>query len=118
MYFSIVMDLHTRKIVGIEVSKKRNVDMMLNTIKKALTAHSEHCSKVFHSDRGIRYANHMVGDWLKDLGVEQSMSGKGNGYNNAHMESFFHTYKSEFYYTEPFRSFLEFKRKTTKYVRF
>jgi transposase InsO family protein len=117
-YFSTVMDLFSRKIVGIEISRTRNADMVLNTIRKALAAHPEHCTEIFHSDRGVEYANHMVDDQLNNLGICQSMSGKGNCYDNAHMESFFHTYKSELYYAEPFRSYLEFKRKTTRYIRF
>ena len=118
MYFSTVMDLYTRKIVGIEISKRRNADMVLNTIKKALASHPDQCPDIFHSDRGIEYANYVIGNQLSVHGIKQSMSGKGNCYDNAHMESFFHTYKSELYYTEPFRNYLEFKRKTKQYVRF
>lgn len=46
------------------------------------------------------------------------MSGKGNCYDNACAESFFHTYKSEFYYHEKFENIKEFKRKTMKYIQF
>ena len=74
--------------------------------------------KIFHSDRGIEYANYKVHDYLSNLGIKQSMSGKGNCYDNAHAESFFHTYKSEFYYHERFDNINEFKRKTFNYISF
>ena len=118
VYFSAMMDLYTRKIVGTDISRKRNADMVMSTLSRSLKATSGCCPKVFHSDRGIEYANHVVGEQLKGLGVSQSMPGKGNCYDNAHMESFFHTYKSELYYPEPLRSFDEFKTKTTSYIRF
>lgn len=117
-YVSTVMDLYTRKIVGVTVSAKRNAALVSNSIKKALTAHPGQCPEIFHSDRGIEYANHQVGNELKDLGIQQSMSGKGNCYDNAHMESLFHTYKSEFYYPEKINSYQELKEKTVSYIRF
>jgi len=117
-YFSTIMDLYTRKIVGMDISKTRNAEMILNSLRRALAENPGACPDIFHSDRGIEYANHMVGDTLKELGVKQSMSGKGNCYDNAHMESFFHTYKSELYYPEPFLSYEDFRRRTRNYVRF
>jgi putative transposase len=117
-YLSIVMDLYTRKVVGMEMSRKRDAEMVVNTVQKALEAHPEARPDIFHSDRGIEYANHAVGGLLKELGIRQSMSGKGNCYDNAHMESFFHTYKSEHYYPEQHRTYRELKRKTVKYIDF
>ena len=117
-YLSVVMDLYTRKVVGMQMSKKRDAEMVVKTVQKALNAHPEAKPEIFHSDRGIEYANHTVGGLLKGLGIRQSMSGKGNCYDNAHMESFFHTYKSEYYYTEHHRTYNELKRKTEKYINF
>jgi transposase InsO family protein len=117
-YLSVVMDLYTRKIVGMEISRKRDAEMVQTTLRKALSAHPGANPEIFHSDRGIEYANHAVGGQLKKLGIRQSMSGKGNCYDNAHMESFFHTYKSEHYYTERHRTHAELKQKTVKYIQF
>lgn len=117
-YLSVVMDLYTRKVVGMEISSTRDANLVLNTVRRALKAHPEASPEIFHSDRGIEYANHSVGDLLEKLGIHQSMSGKGNCYDNAHMESFFHTYKSEHYYRERYKTFDELKRKTARYVRF
>jgi putative transposase len=117
-YLSVVMDLYTRKIVGMVMSKTRDAEMVLSTLRRAFRAHPNARPEIIHSDRGIEYANHAVGGYLKELGISQSMSGKGNCYDNAHMESFFHTYKSEHYYTERYRTYRELKRKTMRYVRF
>ena len=50
---------------------------------------------IHHSDRGIQYCSHEYGKLLKHLGIKPSMSGKGNCYDNAPMESFFGTLKNE-----------------------
>jgi transposase InsO family protein len=63
-YLSVVMDLYTRKIVGMEISSKRDAAMVLRTVRKALRAHPGASPEIFHSDRGIEYANHVVGDLL------------------------------------------------------
>ena len=118
VYFSTVMDLYTRKLLGKKISKQRNSNMVLQTIKEAINTSKGEAPEIFHSDRGIEYANHLIGDYLEDLGIKQSMSGKGCCYDNANMESFFHSYKSEFYYHERFRGITDFRRKTVGYVDF
>ncbi|WXG55164.1 MAG: IS3 family transposase [Candidatus Sedimenticola sp. (ex Thyasira tokunagai)] len=118
VYFSVIMDLCTRQLVGEEISRTRDADLIVRTFQKAKQRHPEARPKIFHSDRGIEYANHKIGRLLESQAIEQSMSGKGNCYDNAHMESFFHTYKSEMYYTEKFDGIEDFKRKTKKYIRF
>ena len=117
-YLSAVMDLYTQKIVGMEMSKRCDAEMELSTVRKALHAHPKARPEIFHSDRGIEYANHAVGGLLKELGIRQSMSGKGNCYDNARMESFFHIYRSEHYYPEMHKSYNELKRKTVSYIDF
>lgn len=118
VYFSTVMDLYTRKILGKKVSQQRNGKMVFLTLKEAINASNGEAPAIFHSDRGIEYANHLIGDYLEELGIEQSMSGKGCCYDNANMESFFHSYKSEFYYHECFRGITDFRKKTISYVDF
>lgn len=118
VYLSTIMDLCTRQIVGEDISKTRDADLIVRTFRKARLRYPEARPKVFHSDRGIEYANYKVGRMLEKASIEQSMSGKGNCYDNAHMESFFHTYKSEMYYTERFDDLEDFKKKTKRYLRF
>ena len=66
---------------------------------------------IFHSDRGIEYVAHEIRDLLAEAGMARSLSRKGNCYDNAHMESFFHSLKTEMVYFEDFRSVEEGMRK-------
>ncbi len=118
VYLSVIMDLCSRELVGEEIGKTRDAELIARTFNKARKKHPNAIPKIFHSDRGIEYANHKIGKMLSDMSIKQSMSGKGNCYDNAHMESFFHTYKSEMYYTERFSDLEDFKRKTKNYIRF
>jgi putative transposase len=118
VYFSAIMDLCTRQLVGEEISKTRDAELIARTFKKAKKRYPEAKPKIFHSDRGIEYANYKIGNMLESESIKQSMSGKGNCYDNAHMESFFHTYKSEMYHTEKLEDLKDFERKTKRYVRF
>ena len=118
VFFSAVMDLYTRKLIGCEISKNRKYDLVTKALDQAIKAQKGLTPEIFHSDRGIEYANHSLGNKLKELGIKQSMSAKGNCYDNAYMESFFHTYKSEYYHHEIFESFDAFKKGTIKYISF
>ena len=117
-YLSTVMDVYNREIIGSYVSSVRNADLVVNALQRALTSTDGKLPVIFHSDRGSEYANHEVHDYLKQLGIKQSMSGKGHCYDNAFAESFFHTYKSEFYHHETFKSVRELKRKTKRYIQY
>jgi putative transposase len=95
-YLVVVIDLYNREIKGWDVSDSMDADntkrSLLNAVKatpgslKALT---------FHSDQGVQYCSKAVRDKLSLLDITQSMSRKGNCYDNAFVESFFHTLKNE-----------------------
>ena len=118
VYLSTIMDVYSRKILGSRVSFDRDSEMILNTVQQALKTTGGERPTIFHSDRGSEYANYPLHDYLSNLQVKQSMSGKGNCYDNAFAESFFHTFKSEFYHHERFKSVAELKYKTQSYIRF
>jgi transposase InsO family protein len=118
VYLSTIMDLYSRKIVGYHISKTRTAALVKTTLAKAIKATGGKCPDIFHSDRGIEYANYTILDYLAKRGIKQSMSGKAYCYDNAHAESFFHTFKSEFYKHEHFNSIKEFKMKTSRYLQF
>lgn len=118
VYLSTIMDVYSRKILGSNVSFDRDSEMILNTVQRALKTTGGERPTIFHSDRGAEYANYTLHDYLKNLHVKQSMSGKGSCYDNAFAESFFHTYKSEFYHHEQFKNVDELKKKTKNYIRF
>ena len=71
---------------------------------------------VFHSDRGVQYASHDFRKVLKQKGFVQSMSGQGNCYDNAIMETFFHTLKTELIYFERYQTKEDARRSIFEYI--
>jgi putative transposase len=82
------MDLHSRRVIGWAVSDRLKRDLALRALKVAIALRSPPRGCVFHSDRGSQYCSH-------DHGLQSSMSGKGNCYDNAIVETFFKTIKAE-----------------------
>ena len=100
LFACCVLDLFTRKIVGWSMEPHMSREMVLAAMTMAYqnrrqelnaTAHA----LIFHSDRGSQYASQDVRSWLAERGMKQSMSGTGNCYDNAPMESFWHSLKVE-----------------------
>jgi putative transposase len=98
LYLTAVMDLADIKIVGWALSEGMSAEQTtLAALERALKARKAGNGLIFHSDRGIQYACNDFKDKLKGLkiGVVQSMSRKGNCWDNSVMENFFKTAKSE-----------------------
>jgi transposase InsO family protein len=92
-YLAAVLDMFSRKIVGWSMSERIDHDLTMTALKRAL--YNRRAPDIHHSDRGSQYACHEYRDLLRDYGIKASMSRKGNPYDNAMMESFFGTIKSE-----------------------
>lgn len=97
MYLSTVIDLFDNYPVAWCLSDSQDKSLSINTIKK-LSKKVDLEGSIIHSDQGIHYTNHDYVDLLKQLGVKQSMSRKGNCWDNACAESFFSQYKCECVY--------------------
>ncbi len=96
LYLTVILDLADRKVIGWALSDSlKAVDTSVAAWRMALKNRAIDGCLIFHSDRGIQYACTEFRDELKDLPVEQSMSRKGNCWDNAVAESFFKTLKSE-----------------------
>ena len=96
MYFVAILDLYSRKIIAWRLSRSLTNEFVLNAIKKAVSMRQPPPGLIFHSDRGSQYASIEVRQYLLEHCIIQSMSRKGDCYDNAVMESFFDTLKSEF----------------------
>jgi len=92
-YLAAVLDTFSRKIVGWAMSERIDRDLTLTALRRALRGRG--VPGIHHSDRGSQYACHEYRDLLREYGIEASMSRKGNPYDNATMESFFGTLKTE-----------------------
>ncbi len=95
LYLAAVMDLFSRKIVGWSMSEKISTDLAIAALKMAIRSRKPSKGLMHHSDRGVQYANHAYRKVLKKYAVTRSMSRKGNCWDNAPMESFFSTLKTE-----------------------
>lgn len=94
-FLAVVMDLYSRQILGWHLSARRGSQLTIAALKAAIERRRPDAGGVFHSDQGIEYANYPLQRLLELHGFTQSMSRRGNCYDNAHMESFFHSLKTE-----------------------
>ena len=117
-YLSPVMDLYNGEIVAYEAASRPSYDLVGNMLDKALACLGDDPKLVIHSDQGWQYQQAKYRHKLKQHGVKQSMSRKGNCLDNAAMESFFGTLKSEFFYLRRFESIEELKSGLDEYIRY
>jgi len=95
LYLAVVMDLYSRAIVGWSMSKHIDAELVIDALKMAVANRHPEKGLVVHSDRGSQYTSVSYQDVLVEHGMICSMSGTGNCYDNAAMESFFHSLKTE-----------------------
>lgn len=107
LYLVAIMDLYSRRIVGWEISTRLQANFVLHALQKAFQNRSPKTGLIFHSDRGSQYSSVLIREFLKEQHVIQSMSRKGDCYDNSVMESFFGTLKNELLDSKPFESVKE-----------
>ena len=95
VFLAAILDLYTRQIIGWSISKRIDGALCLAALRMALKRRSPVVGCIHHSDRGAQYASQEYVHLLRDHGLAISMSAKGNPYDNAFIESFFKTLKSE-----------------------
>jgi len=100
LYLAVILDLFSRHIVGWAMSNHLGQELALNALKQAIWRRRPPQGVLFHSDQGVQYACQAFRKLLQQHKFIQSMSGKGNCYDNAVVESFFHTLKTELIYFE------------------
>ncbi len=94
-YLSTVMDLGNREIIGWDLSESLESRSVANSLERALNKRPIGGASIFHSDRGIQYISAEVRKIIQDNKIQQSMSRRGNCYDNAVQESFYGTLKRE-----------------------
>ncbi len=99
LYLTTIIDLFNRKVVGWSMSKRMTAELTtIAALKQYVKHYSPSEGVIFHSDRGVQYASEDFRKLLEKYNFIQSMSGKGNCYDNAVAESFFKTLKTELIY--------------------
>jgi len=104
LYLATVIDLFSRKIVGWSMDDNMRVSLVNDALEMAIQRRKPPAGLIWHTDRGSQYASHAHRDLLQKHSITQSMSRKGNCWDNAVAESFFHSLKTEFTNHEMFET--------------
>ncbi|CAG7651100.1 Putative transposase InsK for insertion sequence element IS150 [Paenibacillus allorhizosphaerae] len=118
LYLSPMLDLFNGEIVTYTVSSRPVYALVSGMLDKALEHKTDEDTLLIHSDQGWHYQMPQYQQELLKRGITQSMSRKGNCYDNAVIESFFGTLKSEFLYTQEFESINQFKAELKQYIHY
>ena len=116
LYLATVIDLYSRKIVGWSMDERMKVSLVNDALKMALNTRNPEKGLLWHTDRGSQYASYEHKDLLKQYGIVQSMSRKGNCHDNAVAESFFHTLKTELTHHKIYHTKQQAKRSIFEYI--
>lgn len=116
LYVAAIMDLLSRRIIGWAASSRMKNDLVIEAFHRALALRGPVPGLIHHSDRGSQYASTTYQKLLKASGIISSMSRKGNCYDNAAMESFWHSLKVEWLFDFEFETRREAVREVAGYI--
>lgn len=117
-YMAVVMDRHSRRIIAWSLSHRRDAALTTQVLRQAARSRQAGPGVLFHSDRGIEYAAHQFRNQIARLGMLQSMNRPGKMNDNAHMESFFHSMKTEELYGKNFTEDQQLRYTLSSYIAF
>ena len=118
LYLSPILDLYSRDIVSYTILDSPVLSLVTTMLDKAFSRLPSEINLILHSDQGWHYQHKQYQRLLKDRGIRQSMSRKGNCLDNAVIENFFGLLKSELLYLEKFDSMEHFKTALTDYLEY
>ena len=116
LYVAAILDLFSRRIVGLAMGERMTTDLVIMALQQAVVHRKPEKGLVHHSDRGCQYTSAEFQKSLSVSNIIASMSGAGNCYDNAAMESFFHTLKTEHIYFEGYTTREQAKQSIFEYV--
>ncbi len=116
LFLASTLDLYSRKVVGWSMSASMPASLVERALEMAIGLRSPPAGLIHHSDRGVQYAAHAFQDLLERHGLVCSMSRKGNCYDNAVQESFFHTLKTELCDHEHYRTRVEARASVFEFI--
>ena len=118
LYLATVIDLYSRKVVGWSMADNMKVSLVNDALKMAIKHRNPPKGLLWHTDRGSQYASYSHKELLNQNGIIQSMSRKGNCWDNAVAESFFKTLKSNLVYQKYFYTKKQAKAEIFEYIEF
>ncbi|URJ44651.1 IS3 family transposase [Paenibacillus polymyxa] len=114
---SAIQDLFNNEIVAYQISRRNDLSLVLDTVKKARKRQDAR-GVLLHSDQGFQYTSRQYTNLLKRYGIQASMSRKGNCWDNACIENFFSHFKTECFYLRSFHSAQQVEHAVQKYIHF
>ena len=116
IYLSPILDMFDGSIICYDASSNPDFNQTKRMIDKAFEQHPDLEGLIFHSDQGWQYQMKPYQEWLKDKGIKQSFSRKGNCMDNSLMENFFGIMKNEMYYGYTFKTKEELLKAIDEYI--
>ncbi len=116
LYLSPILDLFNGEVVSYNLSYHPNLNQVTDMLEKAFAKIPDNTNLIFHSDQGWQYQHKHYQKMLKEKGIRQSMSRKGNCLDNACAENFFSLLKTELLYLQEFTSVEHFIKELHDYI--
>ncbi len=116
LYLAVMIDLYSRQVIGWALSKKIDKYLVASALKMALWRRKFPKGTIVHSDRGSQYCSNFYQNLLKNSRLICSMSRRGNCWDNAVTESFFHTLKVELIYNQKYKTRDEAEKSIFEYI--
>lgn len=117
-YLAVVLDKYSRRVLGWSFGKHKDVRLTLRALNRAWAKRRPKAGLVFHTDRGIEYAAQAFKDRLAELKITQSMNRPGKVTDNAYIESFFHSLKTDVVHGVRFAEDREVQAVVRSYIPF
>ena len=120
LYLSPILDMHSREIISFSISNSPNYEQTKEMLNYAFKTHKDLKGLIFHSDQGWQYQMQPYHEVLKEQGIIQSMSRKGNCLDNSPMENFFGIMKREMFYGHEyeFKTLDELRIAMKEYIKY
>jgi putative transposase len=116
MYVSAIMDVCSRKIIGLSMKDRLTQELTTDALMQAVNRGKPKEGLIHHSDRAKQYASYTYQDLLRKHGIQSSMSRSGNCYDNAYIESFWGTLKKELVYGKRYQTREEARLSIFEYI--
>lgn len=117
-YLAVVMDKYSRRVLGWAYGKRKDVALTLTALERAVRYRRPPRGLIFHTDRGIEYAAGAFKERALELGIVQSMNRPTKVTDNAHIESFFHSMKTDIVHGLTFTDDRQVQKLVRDYIPF
>ncbi len=116
MYLAVMIDLHSRRVIGWAVSNRLKRDLAIRALDMAIALRRPPSGCIHHTDRGSQYCSHDYQKRLRQYGFKSSMSGKGNCYDNGAVETFVKTIKAELVWRNSWQTRRQVEKALFEYI--